>query len=117
MPTASDDYPWDVGRTPDEVAFLAAFRALADPALDFDAWTLFDHLLVTLDISSDGIVRETLRIDFDGALECGADPTLQMTEERMPLDQPGLFRVDGPLSASSGAGMAWRWLDRRLAEP
>ena len=74
MPTASDGYPWDVGRTPDEFAFLAAFRALADP-------------------------------------------TLQMTEARMPLDQPGLFRVEGPLSASSAAAMAWRWLERRLAEP
>ncbi len=118
-----DDYPWDVGRTESEEAFLrrleTRYRAGRLPAL-LDAWTHFTQLVVTLDVSDpdEHAILRTLRVDFDGQhLVGGNDPTHQMTEVALNHDDPDFFRLDGPLTAEEFADHAYDWFRQQGQRP
>jgi hypothetical protein len=58
-------------------------------AVFLDAWTHFEPLVVTVEVSSDNCVLRTFRVDFDElGMTAGNDPTHQVTDLELDPKDP-----------------------------
>ncbi len=114
-----DDYPWDVGRSDPERAFLARLRELSNRRALFDAWTFYPQLVVTLTISDPEhkAVLRTLRVDFDGVvLRGGNDPSHQI-DPSMDRADPDYFERPVESSDAQSAKYAFDWFRQQSSRP
>lgn len=113
-----DDYPWDVGRTDPERAFLAQLRQLSSDRAHFDVWTFYPQLVVTLTIADrdHNVILRTLRVDFDEGLRGGNDPSHQIDPDLDPAD-PDYFERSHLGSAAASAEYAFEWFRQQAQRP
>ena len=112
-----DNYPWDVGRSETERAFLGRLEQLASGRLPIDTWTFYPQLVVTVSIGEDRELVRTLRVDFAGdSLKGGEDPSGQIDPE-LDSEAPDYFEVTEPLTPSGFAERAFDWFLRQAIRP
>jgi hypothetical protein len=116
------EYPFDVGRTEAEIAFLRQLERLHESHgahAAFDAWTMYPPLVVTVTISDPehNCILRTLRIDFDGSsLVGGNDPSHQIDPQLDP-DDPDHFEMRTQLAAERFADVAFSWFSDQADRP
>ena len=114
-----DNYPWDVGRSDAERAFLRQLEQLCIDNWPFDAWTHYPQLVVTLAVTDPehNAILRTLRIDFDGqSLAGGNDPSGQIDPKLNPED-PDYFELDDRLTPPQFAERALDWFHHEASRP
>lgn len=117
MSRVGSDLAEDVGRNEVERRFLRRLTSLQPP--EFDVWTDWPQLVVTVDVvdGEENLVLRTLRVDFDGTrIVAGNDPTHQVTDDLDPGD-PDRLESPAGLSPEALAQTVAAWLRAQVARP
>lgn len=115
-----DNYPWDVGRSETERAFLLQLERLCVGSGLIDAWTYYPQLVVTLSINDPehNVILRTLRIDFDGqSLAGGNDPSHQIADPALNAEDPDYFELKDQLTPGQFAERAFDWFRHQADRP